>query len=577
MTKPDKAIAPQRDPAAQPADRIAVTAHASGPLVINLCSSNTPMTLVRPDAPELARFTFFVSRRREEGRERFRLHMGYFETRAEAEQLLLVVREVYPAAWVGDAPGQNLRPESRAASANATAAAAPAAATATANAPRPPSQQQARPAAPAAAAPQPARAAAPASAATPASTVRAPAASAAPASARPATAAPVAAQPAARPAAATPSLAPAPSLVTMRTSAPAGKPPTAAAPPQSNVREVLAQLDGAAPPPRATPRPAAPPAHAAPAHATPSAPAAPAAPASRSTVVLPTREELEFELLHGGADATDSQVLRVLEQRVAPESNAPAARRADTLPREARDIPVQRPQDTMTWKEIRQEIAREANVSFALQLVWSPNPIDPATVPALAIFDAYTLYNVEVTRPHAKQYGLRLGFFSDAMSAKQVAAYVRSEFLSVAVVPVTLGERDQAQKSGGIQLARPVAPAGNSMQAEEITLIDELTPPRTRPAAAAAPVVAKPQAELPAGKPAPSKAAAAKPARASRPRGGGPRTLEETLEILGASQLSIDNGKGERLNIGSRTRPANDKRSSTFSKLLDRLSTRLKP
>ena len=59
---------------------------AAGPFVLNLCSSTTPMALSNPEQPELKRFSFFVSRRFEEGRERFRLHMGYFPTLAEAEE-----------------------------------------------------------------------------------------------------------------------------------------------------------------------------------------------------------------------------------------------------------------------------------------------------------------------------------------------------------------------------------------------------------------------------------------------------------------------------------------------------------
>ena len=46
--------------------------------VINLCASTTPMALEQPKSAALRRFTFFISRRREDGRERFRLHMGYF-------------------------------------------------------------------------------------------------------------------------------------------------------------------------------------------------------------------------------------------------------------------------------------------------------------------------------------------------------------------------------------------------------------------------------------------------------------------------------------------------------------------
>src|SRR5204863_399831 len=85
------------------------------PFVLNLCSSTTPMALAQTDLPELKRFTFVVSRRFEEGRERFRLHMGYFSTLAEAEEWLSVVREIYPGAWAGEAPGRKLRERATAA------------------------------------------------------------------------------------------------------------------------------------------------------------------------------------------------------------------------------------------------------------------------------------------------------------------------------------------------------------------------------------------------------------------------------------------------------------------------------
>src|SRR5690242_14476094 len=89
----------------------------AGPFVINLTSSTTPMALAHPDSPELKRFSFFVSRRREDNRERFRLHMGYFSTLAEAEEWLAVVRDIYPGAWAGEAPGKKLRARAAAAAA----------------------------------------------------------------------------------------------------------------------------------------------------------------------------------------------------------------------------------------------------------------------------------------------------------------------------------------------------------------------------------------------------------------------------------------------------------------------------
>src|SRR5579859_4704847 len=102
---------------AEARDSVAATAADSGPFVLNLTSSTTPMALAHPELAELKRFTFFVSRRFEEGRERFRLHMGYFTTQAEAEEWLAVVREVYPGAWAGEAPGRKLRERAAAAAA----------------------------------------------------------------------------------------------------------------------------------------------------------------------------------------------------------------------------------------------------------------------------------------------------------------------------------------------------------------------------------------------------------------------------------------------------------------------------
>src|SRR5256886_17611105 len=92
-------------------------AASAAPFVLNLCSSTTPMALAQTDLPELKRFTFFVSRRFEEGRERFRLHMGYFATLAEAREWLGALREIYPGAWAGEAPGRKLRERASAAAA----------------------------------------------------------------------------------------------------------------------------------------------------------------------------------------------------------------------------------------------------------------------------------------------------------------------------------------------------------------------------------------------------------------------------------------------------------------------------
>jgi hypothetical protein len=119
---------------------------------------------------------------------------------------------------------------------------------------------------------------------------------------------------------------------------------------------------------------------------------------------------------------------------------------------------------------------------FAVQLVWSTDMVDAARVPQLAIFDAYTLYTVQVERAGRRWHGLRLGFFSDPVSARQVALYARSDFSAAAVVPVSDRECAKANEVAAAHGAR----TGQSVQApkrdtDTIELKEDDTP-RTRSA-----------------------------------------------------------------------------------------------
>ncbi len=323
---------------------------------------------------------------------------------------------------------------------------------------------------------------------------------------------------------------------------------------------------------------------------------------------------------------TDTQVLRLLEDRRADGKSA----EPDT------SISLLKPDDTGTRRALKEAVVANVPVSFAVQLQWSVQPIDVAKVPPLAIFGAYTLYTVEGSREGRRWYGLRLGFFSDAISAKQVAHYVRSEFNSVAVVPVSPHERTRACDTGGNSGespsagtssganatsggsasqsggARPSATVGTGTTAgigpsagsgassassagsasdadvnkaskpsgrspvrdrlpeptTEFKLFDD-EPPRV------------PEKKPPAAKPrtaarVPSKRAAKGPAGRVRARDKrSPQTLEETLEILGADELEIDDRRvsGASSN-GVRPLRVPERRNSPFSKLLDRLSER---
>lgn len=578
------------------ADAAADTEHS---FVINLCASTSPMALSHPNTPELKRYTFFVSRQREDGRERFRLHMGYFASQEEAEALLAAVRDVYPAAWAGPAPTTGVPRRARM-SVAPTVTVTPRAAVPAA-------------AAPAAAAPAPAAAAS---------------VPAAPNAAKPVVAAAVAPAPVAAPPAKNPS--------------PANQP--AAAPGESlddmsNVRDVLAQLSETAPRLEAA-------AKAVPAQGAVQAPAAPVArapapelDASQTLSVLESasaassRATPEPAAPRAAAPAapTSAPAPAPAAARAAASAQAPAPVAAPPrAPAKARpasrangaddgQVRIVTPEDTQTLTDIRLDAENNAPPCFAVQLVWAVAPIDVTSLPHLAIFDAYTLYNVEGSRQGRKWFGLRLGFFSDPNSATQVAHYVRSDYPAVAVVPVATRERDHAK--GGIAPAAPRAAAA-PLRAETALSIEkeglngfELLPddaPRAtkrdvddigaqqQPAAAppapdaasmtarekiaaaaagkplvkpAAPVV-QPVAGKATGKPSGKRVVVRKrppSPMSSRAAPGAPNPLESTLDILGASTLTLDESR-EIVNDSAIRKPIEKKTGSRFSKLLSRLS-----
>ena len=590
--------------------------------VLNLCSSTTPMALEQTQLPELKRFTFFVSRRLEEGRERFRLHMGYFATLAEAEDWLNVVRDIYPGAWAGEAPGKKLRERAVAAAAAqvkhavgpqvqvaaATQAAAP-------NAKSRPIAPGQRPPAVAASAqtvtravasvanemasrmsqqapPAPTRGAVPPNVTVPTLHAAAPAVRSpvqpvtrsTPAASASLNAAPTSKAPAQNARVATPAARqPAP---TVRQSAPplartvpavpnSAMPATASAP--SPARTAMPATPG---PARAVARPPAGPAVTA--KGAPKAAPKATIPTSNVREVLAALDESTGETRmmpapvmanpdrSAEATLTDTQVLRFLEVR-----RDDAADRADEEGASG-SISLLKPDDTGTRRALKEAVVQNAPVSFAVQLQWSVQPVELDKVPPLAIFSAYTLYTVEGSRDGRKWYGLRLGFFTDAISAKQVAYYVRSEFASVAVVPVSPQERSRAseddRKASGLAFPRKT----RQEPVDEFKLIDSEAEPLPIPAQASKPrATVKPAAGGKATSNANASAAGRRGGRVRAREQRSPQTLEETLEILGASQLEIDNGSGETLNdSGVRHLRVEVQKNTPFRRLIDRLTER---
>jgi hypothetical protein len=276
---------------------------------------------------------------------------------------------------------------------------------------------------------------------------------------------------------------------------------------------------------------------------------------------------------------TDTQVLRYLENRRTDDGSG-----RSTEDQPDASISLLKPDDTQTRRALKEAVTQNAAVSFAVQLQWAVQPVELDKVPPLAIFSAYTLYTVEGSREGRKWYGLRLGFFSDAISAKQVAYYVRSEFASVAVVPVSPQEKQRASdedKKANAALAFPRKTRQNAV--DEFKLLDSDDGEAAKPVAKGAKPVAapaKPVARAPVAPPASAKRAAAVAGKGGRVNARdrkGPQTLEETLEILGASELEIDGGRGESLNdTGVRHLRVEVQKNTPFSRLLERLSERSK-
>jgi hypothetical protein len=285
--------------------------------VITLVASVAPLPMRAPTAPELAGLALFRSRQFEDGRERFRLHLGFFAAEVDAEQLLPLVRASYPAAIVAIAP------EGSMGSLDDTAMAR--------------------------------------------FSILRPVAKPAAASAAPAT-----------PATVTQITPPKPAAMPKPTTQPAAAP--------AAVRRLAV-----------SPKPVA-------VAARTAAPAAAPVVASHSLLDVPHTPTFE-----GHAEPP------------------PALRRADPVPPEPTD-----------------EVAPRDTQHYAVQLIWNRGPIELDKIPVLAIFTGYLLYAVESEPGPRRFFGVRLGFYADALSARLVAQYVRSEFKGVSVVPVSQREMTRA-------------------------------------------------------------------------------------------------------------------------------------
>jgi hypothetical protein len=85
---------------------------------------------------------------------------------------------------------------------------------------------------------------------------------------------------------------------------------------------------------------------------------------------------------------------------------------------------------------------------FVVELATSDRAFDPDAVPNLDIFTVYRLYSVESSNQGAVKHTLRLGFFSEAIAAQAVADYLSSHYEKPAVARVSIAERERFSGQG---------------------------------------------------------------------------------------------------------------------------------
>ncbi len=462
-----------------------------GPFVINLSASTAPISQPGNGFVENTQAHVYQIQRLEDRRMRYRLRLGPFASEDDADSVLQRVRDTYPSALTATAEPDDLRSiaalqakadaQHKAALRAAEQAAAAKARWTPKPAPKPPAipvltEMAVAPERPA---PAPALASAPAVAAIPtltpaAAPTPAPAAALTPAAAPAPAPTPAPAPAAALTPAAAPTLAPAATLAPAVAPAPA---PTPAATLTPAAAPTLAPAAAFTPPVAPTPAPAAAPT---------SAPARLAAVAQRRELPRrgagakafamslpklftgPSKARDAVPKPTGAAGSPRAASLRVVAPpaeaapvvtapvaaspvatapvavsppvATAPVAVPPAARHIEQLSTLLASLETTQTVRPLTPLELED---RDAARWFVIQLSLADQAFDPNAVPNLDIFSEYRLYSVAGLDQGRVMHALRLGFFSEEISAGAVASYLGIYFDKPTVKRVSAAERER--------------------------------------------------------------------------------------------------------------------------------------
>ena len=170
---------------------------------------------------------------------------------------------------------------------------------------------------------------------------------------------------------------------------------------------------------------------------------------------------------------SDTQVMETLEARRVPGVSGDES--------DHEQIPLLRPEDTGIRKALKEAVVQGAPISFAVQLHWAAQPFDFDQARSLDALKGHTLYATESHRRGRSTYFLRVGFFSDPGSAKELAAQVRSTFASAAVIPVLEPEITRAREFAASGSAIPMLVERRAEAPDSDFYERETLPSRTRP------------------------------------------------------------------------------------------------
>src|SRR6266436_670045 len=169
--------------------------------------------------------------------------------------------------------------------------------------------------------------------------------------------------------------------------------------------------------------------------------ATPAAPAIPTVSTAPTPAKPMAPAVPAvSATPTAEQKVPVRVPAVVPKLNAPVLRQAEESSKRVPNLDAT--QTVFALTELELEDA-SASLWFVIQLSLAEEAFDPDTLPNLDIFSVYRLYSVAGIDQGRIMHALRLGFFTEEISAGAVASYLATFYDKPTIKRVSSAERER--------------------------------------------------------------------------------------------------------------------------------------